>query len=177
MRRITPITVIRTVVRLYYFGGLAGSFHNLVHAGERGGLGGLSWVVPFMVDGVAVVGFVMRWEYFSKHTRKVGMGWLVSGGTLSLIGNVYAASNIGLAALGVAFVMFYILGEIFSSPKHVQPATVDADAEKARAAAELVAAAAERKAAGVRKGQQTRRRNARIKAAETRLIEEMVIGK
>lgn len=170
------VFLVRVIVRGYFLGALAGSWNNLINAGVRAQLGDKAWVVPIMVDGVAVVGILMRHRSFARHTRYLGLWVLSVASSLSLAGNVYAAPTVGLAVLGAAFVGFYLAGEILSDPKHLQPAQVDADAEMARAAAELAAAAAQRKAAGIRKGQLTRARKARQRRAEAELIEGMVRG-
>jgi hypothetical protein len=172
--KITRMIIVRAIVRGYFLAALYGSFHNLIHAGYKAGMGADSPAVPWMVDGVAVLGILMRHPTFSAHSRKVGMCLIAFGASLSLVGNVFAASNAGQAGFGAALVGFYLVGEILSGPKHLQPARVDIDREAAATAAQLAAEAAERKAAGIRKGQQTRRRNARIKAAETKLIDGMV---
>lgn len=168
--------LVRAIVRGYFLAALAGSFHNLIHAGLKGGLGGEAMAIPFMVDGVAVVGILMRHPSWSAHTRKVGLGFITFGAALSLVGNVYAALNVGQALFGAGLVGFYLAGEIFSSPKHLQPVQVDVDRAAVVEAARIAAEVAARKAESTAKGQRTKARNRRAKAAQQKLIEEMVNG-
>lgn len=157
------VTVVRAITRLYFIAALTLSFMHLVHAGHKGGLTWESWTVPFMIDGIAVIGLVMRSHDFASRTRKIGFRVQCTAGVLSLAGNVYAAHNAGTAVFGVATVALFVFSEWLSDQ------IVSAEVETAAlAAAELAA----KKAEAIRKGRATRARKAASapakKAAATR---------
>jgi hypothetical protein len=157
------VAIVRNISRGYFFLALAVSFLHLIHAAHKGGLDWEAWLVPFMVDGIAVMGVVLRGEEFAKRTRKIGFRTQVVAGTLSLAGNVYAAHNAGGVVLGTAVVVLFVFAEWLTD--QIESAEVEA----AREAAEL---AAQAKAAAIAKGQATRKANARkaqsvVKGAET----------
>lgn len=156
------VSIVKWIVKAYFFAAIAASFTHLVTAAEKGGLAGWEmWSVPFLIDGIAIIGLIMRGNEFSKATRKIGFRVQIGAGVLSLAGNVFAAHNIGGAVYGVAIVALFLLTEWLSD--HMQSVDIDKAAE-----------AAAKKAEAVAKAQATRKRNARRKATETRVLEDML---
>lgn len=161
----TKVSIIRTVPRLYFVAALTLSFIHLVHAGHKGGLAWEAWTIPFMVDGIAIMGLTMRSTDFASRTRKIGFRTQCIAGALSLSGNVYAAHNIGTGVFGVAVVALFVFSEWITD--QIESAAV----EEARTIAQE---AADRKAAAIKKAQTTRRRNAKRKATETQALENLL---
>ena len=145
------VAIVKHISRGYFLLALVVSFLHLIHAAHKGGLTWEAWLVPFMVDGIAVMGVALRGEEFAKRTRKIGFRTQVVAGALSLAGNVYAAHNMGGMLLGVAVVLLFVFAEWLTD--QIESAEVEA----AREAAEL---AAQAKAAAIAKGQATRKRKA-----------------
>lgn len=156
------VSIAKLISRGYFLLALVVSFLHLVHAGFKGGLTWESYLIPFMVDGIAVMGVMLRGEEFAKRTRKIGFRTQIAAGMLSLAGNLFAAHNAGGMVLGAAVVVLFVFAEWLTDQIE------SAEAEAAREAAELATAA---KAAAIAKGQATRKANARkatsvVKGAE-----------
>lgn len=145
------VTVIKVIAKLYFLAALAGSFTHLIHAAHKGGLEGWEATsVPFMIDGLALTGLIMRSDEFSTRTRRIGFKVFSITGTLSLAGNIYAAHNIGGAVYGAAIVALFIGMEWLSDNiESAQAEALNAAATEAEA----------KKAAAIAKGQATRRAN------------------
>lgn len=170
------VTGTRIVSRLYFVAAIVLSFIHLVEAARKGGLTWESWTVPFMVDGIAIMGLTMRSADFAPRTRRIGFRVQIVAGVLSLAGNVYAAHNIGTAVFGVGVVTLFVFAEWLTD--QIESAVDDEAAAAAAAAvaeAERIAAeAAAKRDAANRKRQATRRRNARKAQAQAEMIREMV---
>lgn len=109
------VSIIRIIVKAYFFGAIAISFTHLIEAARKGGLTGYEAItVPFMIDGIAIIGLIMRGTGFNKATRELGFKVQVGAGALSLAGNVYAAHNVGGAVYGVAIVFLFVFSEWLS---------------------------------------------------------------
>jgi len=153
------VTAVKVIAKAYFFGAILISFLHLVTAARKGGLSGYeAYTVPVMIDGIAIVGLIMRGTEFSVATRKIGFRVQIGAGAFSLMGNVFAAENMGGAVYGVAIVALFLLTEWLSD--NIKSAQVDVDAAKAEARKATAAKAAA-----------TRKRNARqgakvVKAAE-----------
>lgn len=156
------VKIVQAIVKLYFVGALAGSFVHIISAAEKLGLSGWeSWSTPFMIDGLALIGMVLRSEDFSQATRKLGFRVQMVMGAFSLIANVYAAKNIGGVIYGVMIVALYIAAEWITD--RVESSQVDRDRETAIKRSEAALKAAE-----------TRKRNARTaKARNTREIKKL----
>lgn len=151
--------IVKVIAKLYFIGALIGSFAHLIHAAQKGGLTGAeAYSVPFMIDGLALTALVMRGEEFSTRTRRIGFRVFLLTGSMSLAGNVFAASNLGGAIYGVAIVALFIGMEWLSD--NIE----SAQAEQAKTAVDEAEA---KKAAAIAKGQATRRAN---KAQAEKLI-------
>lgn len=146
------VKAVKLIVRGYFFFAIAASFTHLITAAQKGGLAGWeAWSVPFLVDGIAIVGLIMRGEEFDTRTRKIGFRVQCGAGLLSLLGNVFAARNLGGAVFGVAVVGLFVLTEWLSD--------------------NMGSAKDEAKRAAIKKGLATRRRNARQAKAVVREAE------
>lgn len=148
------VQIIKYITKAYFFAAMAASFTHLITAAEKAGLQGWEmWSVPFMIDGIAIIGLIMRGTEFSNATRKIGFRVQIGAGVLSLLGNVYAATNLGGAVYGVAVVALFILAEWLSD--RIQSADVDKAAATQTKRQEAAAKAAA-----------TRKRNATAKATK-----------
>lgn len=134
----TKVTAIKLIVRAYFFAAIAGSFTHIIDAAAKTGLHGWEqYATPFMIDGLAIIGLIMRSEDFSKRTRKLG-GWTQGiMGSFSLIANVYAAESTGGVMFGVAIVALFLAAEYLSD--NIESVTVDQAAAAAAAQAETEA--------------------------------------
>lgn len=159
------VVAAKRIARGYFFLALVVSFLHLVHAGMKGGLTWESYLIPFMVDGIAMMGMMMRGEEFATRTRKIGFRTQIIAGLLSLTGNVYAAHNVAGMILGVAVVALFVFAEWLTD--QIESAEVET-ARKVAAEAEA------KKAASVAKAAATRKRNARTKSAEVKVLEKML---
>lgn len=158
----SKIAIVRNIAKLYFVAALAASFSHIITAAGKIGLSGWEmWSTPFMIDGLAVIGLVMRGEAFSCQTRKIGFWTQCTAGALSLVANVYAASNIGGVIYGVAVVVLFVAAEWLADK--IESADVDTarDAQAKRQAAAQKAAA-------------TRRRKAAQRKRETRALENLL---
>lgn len=156
------VNVIKWITKAYFFAAIAGSFTHLVTAAQKGGLAGWEmWSVPFMIDGIAIIGLIMRGNEFSKATRSIGFKVQIGAGVLSLAGNVYAAGNLGQAVYGVAIVALFVLAEWLAD--NIKSAESDKQAE-----------ALNRRQAAAQKAAATRKRNARQAAKVVKAAEELI---
>lgn len=161
----SKVKAIQVIVKLYFFAALGVSFMHLVHAGAKGGLGGERWMVPFMVDGIAVIGMIMRSEEFAQRTRKIGFRVQLVAGVLSLAGNIYAAGNTGGMVLGVGVVALFIAAEWIGD---------QIESAQAEAVAAAQAEAEAKKAASIAKGKATRARNTRTRKTQATALASLL---
>jgi len=169
MARIDKVRMARRIARSYFLLAIVVSFAHLIVAGRKGGLDAQAYLVPFMVDGIALMGLLLRGEEFATRTRRIGFRTQIGASLLSLAGNVYAAHNAGTAVLGIAVVVLFIFAEWLTDARQIQSAA----AEAAQLAAE---AAAAKKAASQKKAQATRRRNARTRKVTEEALEALLAG-
>lgn len=188
------VRTVRNIAKLYFVGALAGSFSHIVTSAYKLGADKWyeAWATPLLIDGLAVIGMIMRSEDFSKRTNKIGFILQCVMGSLSLAMNVYAANNLFGVLFGIALVGCFILAEWLKD--NIEGREVDGreeqerqakaaqlaaqaivDAENARIQAEADALAA-KKAASIAKGKATRRRNAKIKAQQEKALEGLLAG-
>jgi hypothetical protein len=165
---------VRAIVRLYFVGAIAGSFTHIIEASGKLGLHSWEqWSTPFMIDGLVLIGTVMRSAEFSVATRGLGLRVQVAMGLVSLAANVYAACpNPGGMVFGAMIVAGYLGGEWLVG--RVESAQVDVDRIKAELAEQAKAERSER----ARKGAVTRKRNAtttkRRRTVQAKALEEML---
>jgi hypothetical protein len=141
------ISIVKGIVRGYFVGALALSASHTVHSFEKLGLDtGEQYVTPLAIDGIAILGLIMRGDKWSTDTRKIGLRIQIGAGALQLAANVYAASSTGGMILGVLVVALYLLAEWLSGRMVTRDAELAAEAlaealeiaraEEARIAAE-----------------------------------------
>jgi hypothetical protein len=153
----SKVQIVKAIVKLYFVGALAGSFAHTITAAHKAGLAGWeAWSTPFMIDGLAIIGLVMRSAAFAQATRKTGLQVQSIMGLVSMAANVYAAHNLGGAVFGAALVGVWLASEHLAGV--MAPASADA-----------AAAAKAKRQAAAKKGAATRRRNAKAKQAPRKL--------
>ena len=187
------VKTVKAIVKGYFAGALTGSFIHIVTSAEKmGGHGVEAYATPFMIDGLAVIGMIMRSEDFSERTNKIGFRVQCVTGLMSLAMNVYAAKSLFGVLFGIAVVACFILAEYLGgviesrevdkreeNAKKAAAAAAAAqaiiDAEAARVQAEADALAA-KKAATQAKRMATIKRNKRNKAQQEKVLESLVNG-
>lgn len=142
--------IVNSVVKGYFFGALGVSAMHVVESFEKLGLNdGEQYLTPFAIDGIAVLGLVLRSTKWSTHTRKMGLRLQLGAGTLSLAANVYAGSSLGGRIFGVLTVALFLVAEAVKGRMETRAselARAKALAEKAQADAEAAEEAAKRDA-------------------------------
>lgn len=159
LRKVSKVQVVKAIVKLYFIAALAGSFTHIITAAHKAGLGGWeAWSTPFMIDGLAIIGMIMRTEQFSKATQKLGLRVQLVMGAFSVVANVYAAHNLGGVIYGVAIVVLFLTAEWLAG--NMESATAD-----------QVAARKAKRQAAAKKGAATRKRNARqVKPRQLKVV-------
>lgn len=128
------VGIVKGIVKGYFGAALLGSAVHIVTAAEKlGGQGVEAYATPLMIDGVAVIGMIMRSEDFSKRTNKIGFIVQCIMGTLSLAMNVYAAHNLFGVLFGVAIVGIFIFTEWLSDQIEGREADEAAQVQQATA--------------------------------------------
>jgi len=118
-----------TIVHVFLVGAAAVSFTHIVDVSER--LGVHDWqafTVPFLIDGIAILGKIGRSRKFAEKTRRAGLVLMGLGGIVSLAANIEAGANIGQKAYGALLVGGFVLaewyaGKLEAAPVPVAPAT------------------------------------------------------
>jgi hypothetical protein len=183
------VKAVRWITKLYFVGALIGSgSHIIASAYKLGGHGIEAWVTPAMIDGIAIIGMVMRSADFSTRTNRIGFRVQCVMGGMSLILNVYAAKNAFGVLFGISIVALFIFAEWLSDQIEAREVEVVAEAEAAIAAASAWMSACnhptkcesesqcQTKTAAAIKRSKTRRSNARKVAAKERVLQEIVNG-
>lgn len=179
--------IVRRIVNLYFVAALILSFTHIMTTGHKLHTTGWQvWFWPFMLDGIAVIGMVMRTDKWSDHTNKVGFRVQMVAGTLSLGANVYAGNTVGDIITGVGAVGLFLFAEWLSDQLETR---TEAQAEATLTEAEAIAAAEAARIAACNhrttcatreqceskdRAARTRRRNARTRKAQERLLADMV---
>lgn len=128
--------IVKSIVRLYFLGALVMSFNDIVIASHKVQLEGWrAYTSPFMIDGIAVIGMLMRTEKWSKATRKLGLKVQITAGTLSLVCNVFAGSTTGERIQGFMIVALFLFSEWLSDRMETAQADVDRERQAKRATA------------------------------------------
>jgi hypothetical protein len=144
------------VVRMFMIGAAAVSFSHIIETSQSLGLGWEAWTVPFLVDGLAVLGLIGRSEQFATSTRRAGLVLTLAAGTLSLACNILAGHNLGQRLYGVLVVAGFIATETYAARLRPAPVAPVAQTADERAAVELAA----RRSIAARKAAATRKANA-----------------
>lgn len=173
-------TYLTALVIVYGFllGTAAGSFTHIVTVGDRLGLGWEAWTVPFLIDGIALMGKMGRSRRFAESTQRAGLRLMAFGGTLSLACNIYAGENLGQRCFGGLLVAGFLIVEWYAgklspapAPAAVEPAVSAARSDAAKRAA--ATRAANRQAEADRKAAAAERRRLAREVAE---LEQMAAG-
>jgi len=127
-RNASSITA-KVIVWGFVLAAAALSFHDIVVLFERiGAPRPLSFLAPVFIDGVTWLGKLMRSHSLSQSTNRLGMFYLVLGGSASLAANLTAGQTLGMKLLGLLAVTGFILGEIalekIEAKKTAAPAAV-----------------------------------------------------
>lgn len=163
-------TIVKLIVKAYFLAAIAVSFSHIIAASHKLALNGWqAWTTPFAIDGIAIIGMVMRTERWSDATNKLGFRVQITAGLLSLAANVFAGNTVGERIYGVVIVGLFIFSEWLSDRLVTRDSEVRATAEaKAAGEAERIEReAAAKKAASIAKGQATRKAN---KAAAEKIV-------
>jgi len=117
-------TYITSVIVVYLFivGTAAVSFSHIVDVSRTLGLGWEAWTVPFLVDGIAVLGKVGRSDKFAASTQRAGLALMAGAGVLSLTCNVMAGDNLGQQLYGVLVVAGFVTTEWYAGKLKPAPA-------------------------------------------------------
>lgn len=128
------VQLVKGITKLYFAGALAGSFIHIVTAAEKlGGHGVEAYATPFMIDGIAIIGMVMRGEEFSARTNKIGFRVQCVMGAMSLAMNVYAAHSLFGVLFGIAVVSLFVFAEWLKDQIEGREVDEKAQAEEAEA--------------------------------------------
>lgn len=174
------VHIVKGITKLYFAGALTGSFIHIVTAAEKmGGHGVEAYATPFMIDGLAVMGMVMRSDDFSKRTNKIGFVLQCVTGSMSLAMNVMAANSLFGVLFGIALVACFILAEWLTDQIEGREVDTLDEAQAIVTAAQQrlideANAIAAKKAATNAKRQATRKRNLRTKKAQEKALESLV---
>ena len=169
--KFNKVSIVKAIVKLYFIGAIAGSFTHIITAAGKVGLEGWEmYSTPFMIDGLAIIGMIMRSDAFSARTRKIGFRTQLVMGLISLTANVYAAHNAGGMIFGVGIVALFLFSEWLSD--NMESAGADSVTE----AEEIIAAELARKAAITAKRNATRKRNQAKAKREAKVLEDMLAG-
>lgn len=171
--------IVRRVVNLYFLGALTLSFtHIITTATKLHTTGWQVWAWPFMIDGIALIGMVMRMDRWSDRTNKIGFRVQLVSGSMSLAANVYAGDTVGNVITGIGAVGLFIFAEWLSGQLETR---AEAEAKAETAELEMIASlpspediAAEKRREAARKAAATRRRNRRA-AERTRKAQEAAL--
>lgn len=109
------------IVRLFMLGAAAISFSHIIATSHALGLGWEAWTVPFLIDGLAVLGMIGRSAKFAASTQRAGLRLMIGAGALSLACNVYAGHNLGQRLYGVLIVAGFVVSEWYAAK--LRPAT------------------------------------------------------
>lgn len=141
---------VKVIITAFMFGAAAVSFMHIVHTAAALGLGVERWTVPFIVDGLAVLGLIGRSKRFAASTQAAGLKLTIGAGILSLAANVAAGENLGQRIYGALIVAAFITAEWYGAKLSPAPVVVEERIDEAKRA---------RRAEGARKAAVTRAAN------------------
>jgi len=179
------VSMMKGITKLYFAGALTGSFiHIVTSAHKLGGEGIEAYATPFMIDGIAVMGMVMRSDDFSKRTNKIGFRVQCVTGAMSLGMNVYAAHSLFGVLFGIAIVGLFVFAEWLND--QIESREVDSVNEAERLVREASAFLANcnhpttcstaAQCQSKNKAAKTRSKKARAAKLEKRVLEGMIAG-
>ena len=133
------------IVHTFLVGAAAVSFTHIVDVSER--LGVHDWqayTVPFLIDGIAILGKIGRSRKFAEKTRRAGLVLMGLGGLVSLAANIEAGENIGQKAYGALLVGGFVLAEWYAGKLEAAPVATPVAAIKVTQVTEAEKAARKR---------------------------------
>lgn len=151
--------LVKTIIVAFMLGAAGVSFLHIVHTAEMLGLGIEKWTVPFIIDGLAVLGLVGRSGKFAEATQRAGLKLMAGAGALSLAANVAAGANAGQRIYGALIVAAFITAEWYGGKLSPAPAAAPAE----RIVSEEQAG---RRSEAAKKAAATRAANKAVKDAE-----------
>jgi hypothetical protein len=113
MRKLDGTIVTKSIVRSFMLASAFFSFKHILFTGRvHLGLDLLEyWALPFMIDGMAIIGLIWRGEKYSTFTRKLGFWTQLTAGSLSLAANVAAGHSKGQQGFGVFVIALFLFTE------------------------------------------------------------------
>lgn len=163
---------VKTIVTLFMAGAAYVSFMHIVHTAAALGLGAERWTVPFIIDGLAVLGLIGRSPRFAAKTQTAGLKLTIGAGLLSLAANIAAGENLGQRIYGALIVAAFVVAEWYGAKLSPAPAAapVEQVTDEAKAARRSEGA---KKAAATRAANKARTDAEKAEAAERRRIARM----
>lgn len=131
-------TITKTIVRGFMLLAAAFSFKHILYTGEiHLGLDKAEyWALPFMIDGMAILGLFWRGEKYSTGTNKIGFWTQLTAGSLSLAANVAAGHSAGQKAFGIFVIALFLFTEWASGRVESRAAEVARNKAEAKRAAD-----------------------------------------
>jgi len=167
------------------------SFSHIVELGHMTGLTGRqAFIAPFLIDGFALIGMVLR-TFADEATRRFGLKMQITAMAASFAANIAAGNNAGERAFGAAVVIAFIVAEragevvskrhaIVKAERAATLAQVEADRKATEAIAQVEAELAAKRSAAASKAAATRARKAatakREAAEDARVAKRILKG-
>lgn len=157
----------KTIVRAFMVVAAAFSFKHILYTGEHHLQLDTAeyWALPFLVDGLAILGLIWRGEKYSTFTRRMGFWTQLTAGSLSLAANVAAGRSMGQKAFGIFVVALFLFTEWASGRVESRAAEVARQKVTAKRAADKARRDRTKRARSAANRAEARR----IKTAETAL--------
>ena len=114
--------IAKTVSIGFMLGAAAGSFRGEVALGHTLGLTWEAFTVPFLIDGMAVLGLLGRGREFAASTQRAGLIIAMAMGALSLACNILAGHNLGQRLYGALIVGVFLASEWYATKLDKAPA-------------------------------------------------------
>jgi hypothetical protein len=114
--------IAKTVSIGFMLGAAAGSFRGEVELSHSLGLGWEAYTVPFLIDGMAVLGLLGRGREFAASTQRAGLIIAIAMGTLSLACNILAGHTLGQRLYGALIVGVFLASEWYATKLDKAPA-------------------------------------------------------
>lgn len=128
-------TIVKAIVKCYFIGAIVMSFIHIIDASHKlhtTGWQAFTW--PFMIDGIAIIGMIMRGSKWSTETNALGFKVQMGAGLLSLAANIYAGNTTGDVMTGIAVVALFVFAEWLSDRMVTRKEQEEAAAAKVAAA-------------------------------------------
>lgn len=168
MSKLNTALFAKAVVWVFVLSAALLSAHDIAGLFERWGVPApLSYLAVVFIDGVTWLGKMMRSHRLSRGTNKLGLWYLLSGASASLLANFIAGESVGMKALGILAVVAFMLGEIAIDKIEIRPTV---EVKVARKLDPQVAAQRAAKARATRQANQLAKLTPAQRAAQTRKV-------